>query len=92
MATKKDAVSLRSLLPYLREHRRTLAVVAVLSLLGSGASLAQPLLTRAVLDGIGAEPAGRRTVALLVVVLAACRRCSTGCATTCCSAPPRAWC
>lgn len=70
MATKKDAVSLRSLLPYLRDHRPTLAVVAVLSLLGSVTTLAQPLLTRNVLDGLQASEAVGRTVALLVVVLA----------------------
>ena len=71
MATTKDAVSLRSLLPYLRDHRPTLAVVAVLSLLGSVTTLAQPLLTRDVLDGLQASEAVGRTVALLVVVLAA---------------------
>ncbi|MGI5182151.1 ABC transporter ATP-binding protein [Dactylosporangium sp. CA-152071] len=71
MATKKDAVSLRSLLPYLRDHRRTLVVVGVLSLLGSVTTLAQPLLTRDVLDGLQASEAVGRTVALLVAVLAA---------------------
>ncbi|MEV0570403.1 ABC transporter ATP-binding protein [Dactylosporangium sp. NPDC050588] len=71
MATKKDAVSLRSLLPYLRDHRRTLVVVGVLSLLGSVTTLAQPLLTRDILDGLQASEAVGRTVALLVAVLAA---------------------
>ncbi|MDG6102899.1 ABC transporter ATP-binding protein [Dactylosporangium aurantiacum] len=71
MAAKEKPVSLRSLLPYLREHRGTLGVVAVLSLLGSLTTLAQPLLTRDVLDGLqAARPVGR-TVALLVTVLAA---------------------
>ncbi|MEV4133680.1 ABC transporter ATP-binding protein [Dactylosporangium sp. NPDC049742] len=64
-------VSLRSLLPYLRDHRRTLVVVGVLSLLGSATTLAQPLLTRDVLDGLQASEAVGRTVALLVAVLAA---------------------
>ncbi|MFF5227652.1 ABC transporter ATP-binding protein [Dactylosporangium sp. NPDC000521] len=64
-------VSMRSLLPYLRDHRRTLVVVGVLSLLGSVTTLAQPLLTRDVLDGLQASEAVGRTVALLVVVLAA---------------------
>lgn len=45
---RKDATgpraSFRELLPYLAEHRGTLAVVAVLSLVGAAASLAQPLL------------------------------------------------
>jgi ABC-type multidrug transport system fused ATPase/permease subunit len=58
------------LLPYLRDHRPTLAVVGVLSLFGSVTTLAQPLLTRQVLDGLQeARPVGR-TVALLVLVLA----------------------
>ncbi|MFB6393210.1 ABC transporter ATP-binding protein [Polymorphospora lycopeni] len=62
-------VGLSALLPYLRDHRGTLAVVAVLSLVGAGASLAQPLLTRAVLDGIGAARPVAGVVALLVVLL-----------------------
>jgi ATP-binding cassette subfamily B protein/ATP-binding cassette subfamily C protein len=64
-------VSLRSLLPYLRDHRSTLAVVGLLSLLGSVTTLAQPLLTRQVLDGLQAARAVGRIVILLVVVLAA---------------------
>ncbi|MFD0586035.1 ABC transporter ATP-binding protein [Dactylosporangium darangshiense] len=64
-------VSLRSLLPYLRDHRATLVVVGVLSLFGSVTTLAQPLLTRQVLDGLQASHPVWRTVALLVVVLAA---------------------
>ncbi|WP_426505883.1 ABC transporter ATP-binding protein [Dactylosporangium sp. McL0621] len=64
-------VSLRSLLPYLRDHRATLVVVGVLSLFGSVTTLAQPLLTRRVLDGLQASRTVWGTVALLVVVLAA---------------------
>lgn len=45
---RKDATgpraSFRELLPYLAEHRGTLVVVAILSLVGAAASLAQPLL------------------------------------------------
>jgi ATP-binding cassette subfamily B protein/ATP-binding cassette subfamily C protein len=63
-------VSLRSLLPYLRDHRATLVVVGVLSLLGSVTTLAQPLLTRQVLNGLQIGHTVWRTVALLVVVLA----------------------
>lgn len=37
------SVGLGALLPYLREHRGTLAVVGALSLVGAAASLAQPL-------------------------------------------------
>ncbi|GAA4254950.1 ABC transporter ATP-binding protein [Dactylosporangium darangshiense] len=59
------------MLPYLRDHRATLVVVGVLSLFGSVTTLAQPLLTRQVLDGLQASHPVWRTVALLVVVLAA---------------------
>ncbi|MEH0981625.1 ABC transporter ATP-binding protein [Micromonospora sp. CPCC 205556] len=58
---------LAALLPYLRAHRGTLAVVGALSLAGAGASLAQPLLTRAVLDGLTTD----RSVTGLVSVLVA---------------------
>ncbi|GAA3267625.1 ABC transporter ATP-binding protein [Dactylosporangium vinaceum] len=64
-------VSLRSLLPYLRDHRATLALVGVLSLFGAVTTLAQPLLTRQVLDGLQASQKIAGTVALLVIVLAA---------------------
>ncbi|MFI5935487.1 ABC transporter ATP-binding protein [Actinoplanes sp. NPDC051494] len=60
---------MRKLLPYLRQHRGTLIVVAVLSVAGAGASLVQPLLVRTVLDAISArEPVGS-PVALLVALL-----------------------
>ncbi|UWZ49986.1 ABC transporter ATP-binding protein [Dactylosporangium matsuzakiense] len=62
---------MRSLLPYLRDHRATLALVGVLSLFGAVTTLAQPLLTRQVLDGLQASQKIAGTVALLVVVLAA---------------------
>jgi len=42
-------VGLRSLWPYLRDHRRSLIVVAVLSLISTVGTLAQPLLTRNVI-------------------------------------------
>jgi ABC-type multidrug transport system fused ATPase/permease subunit len=71
VAEKRAAVGLRSLLPYLKDHRGTLVVVGVLSLLGSVTTLAQPLLTRNVLNGLQASQAVGRTVLLLVVVLAA---------------------
>ncbi|MGC5285294.1 ABC transporter ATP-binding protein [Micromonospora sp. DT231] len=64
---------LTAMLPYLREHRGTLVVVGVLSLVGAAASLAQPLLTRSVLDRISADESVSDLVAVLVslVVLAA---------------------
>ncbi|MEV4482876.1 ABC transporter ATP-binding protein [Micromonospora coxensis] len=58
---------LAALLPYLRAHRGTLVAVGALSLAGAGAALAQPLLTRQVLDALAAA----RPVAALVVVLVA---------------------
>lgn len=41
------------LLPYLLEHKKVLAVVVVLSVLGAAASLAQPLLVSQVIDIVG---------------------------------------
>jgi ATP-binding cassette subfamily B protein/ATP-binding cassette subfamily C protein len=62
-------VGLPALLPYLREHRGTLAVVGGLSLAGAGATLVQPVLVRSVLDGIGAARPVGAAVALLVTLL-----------------------
>ncbi|MET8121461.1 ABC transporter ATP-binding protein [Micromonospora sp. NPDC005189] len=70
MSTPKDRpVGLTALLPYLREHRGTLAVVGALSLAGAGASLAQPLLTRSVLDRVSDGLGVSRLVAVLVVLV-----------------------
>jgi ABC-type multidrug transport system fused ATPase/permease subunit len=62
-------VGLPALLPYLREHRGTLAVVGALSLAGAGTTLVQPVLVRSVLDGIGASRPVGAAVALLVTLL-----------------------
>ncbi|RKR92502.1 ATP-binding cassette subfamily B protein/ATP-binding cassette subfamily C protein [Micromonospora pisi] len=62
-------VGLPALLPYLRAHRGTLLVVALLSLTSAGAALVQPLLTREVLDAIGAARPVTRLVGLLVGLL-----------------------
>ncbi|WP_034590369.1 ABC transporter ATP-binding protein [Hamadaea tsunoensis] len=62
-------VGLRSLWPYVRDHRTSLLVVAVLSLVSSAATLIQPLLTRNVIDGISAGHAVSATVVLLVTAL-----------------------
>ncbi|WP_091652782.1 ABC transporter ATP-binding protein [Micromonospora pallida] len=63
-------VGLAALLPYLRAHRGTLVVVAVLSLAGAGAALAQPLLTRALLDAVSASrPVGSLVGVLLAVLV-----------------------
>jgi ABC-type multidrug transport system fused ATPase/permease subunit len=64
-------VGLRALLPYLRMHRGTLIVVAVLSLAGAGAALVQPVLIRTVLDAIQASTPVLGAVALLVGLLLA---------------------
>jgi len=62
-------VGLPALLPYLREHRGTLAVVGGLSLVTAVTALVQPVLVRAVLDGIGASRPVAGAVALLVALL-----------------------
>lgn len=62
-------VRFRSLLPYLRGHAPAIATVAALSLVAAAGTLAQPLLIRQVLDGIGgAQPIGAM-VGLLVGLL-----------------------
>src|SRR5689334_5713124 len=72
-ATAKPArrIGLRALLPYLRPHRGVLLLVAGLSLIGTLATLLQPLLTRAVLDAIGTGRPPARLVMGLVTLLAA---------------------
>ncbi|GGL03647.1 ABC transporter ATP-binding protein [Mangrovihabitans endophyticus] len=62
---------LAALLPYLRNHRATLAFVAALSLFSAGAALAQPVLVRHVLDGISVGRAIAAPVAVLVGLLVA---------------------
>ncbi|MGK5440893.1 ABC transporter ATP-binding protein [Micromonospora sp. URMC 105] len=69
-ATAGRPLGLAALLPYLRAHRGTLAVVGALSLAGAGASLAQPLLTRQVLDGLAAaRPVGGLVAVLVALVV-----------------------
>lgn len=51
--------------PYLRPYRKTLLLVAALSLVGAVASLAVPLVVRQVLDGLGS---GRSPLALIVAL------------------------
>ncbi|HET6534443.1 MAG TPA: ABC transporter transmembrane domain-containing protein, partial [Actinoplanes sp.] len=64
-------VGLPALFPYLRMHRTTLVVVAVLSLVAAAAALVQPLLIRSVLDGIAASRPIAGAVAVLVGLLLA---------------------
>ncbi len=66
----KERIGLRSLAPYLKQHRASLVAVAVLSLIRAGGTLLQPLLTRSTLNGIGRGPVWG-TVSLLVAVLLA---------------------
>ena len=69
MSTADDGLraGLRQLLPFLLEHRVTLAVVTGLSLLGAVATLAQPLLVGRV---IGRVQAGDALGALVWLVFA----------------------
>jgi ATP-binding cassette subfamily B protein/ATP-binding cassette subfamily C protein len=62
-------VGIRSLWPYIRDHRASLIVVAGLSLITTLGTLAQPLLTRDVLDSISASAPIAGAVAALVSVL-----------------------
>jgi len=68
-APEGERVGLRTLLPYLQEHRRTLLVVAAVSLVGAAAALAQPLLVRRVITAVEVGDAVAPVVAVLVLVL-----------------------
>ncbi|CAD5992628.1 ABC transporter ATP-binding protein [Agreia sp. COWG] len=58
------------LLPYLTEHKKILGVVIVLSVLGAGASLAQPLLVSQVITVVQkGDPLGTLVTALVVLVV-----------------------
>ncbi|SDO51091.1 ATP-binding cassette, subfamily B [Microbacterium sp. ru370.1] len=62
--------SFRQLLPFLLEHKRTLVVVAVLSILGAGATLAQPLLVGQVITRVqDAVPLGALVWLLVAFVV-----------------------
>lgn len=63
--------SFRQLLPYLLEHRKVLAWVIVISVLGAAASLAQPLLVSQVITRVeAAEPLGSLVIVLVALVVA----------------------
>ena len=78
------------LLALLRPHRRQLAVVVLISLVGAGAALAQPLLVRRLLAAVTAS--GDRLPAAGPAGGGDARRGAAvgGLSATCCSAPPRA--
>ena len=62
--------SFKQLLPFIFEHKRVLAVVIVLSIIGSAASLAQPLLVGQVIDLVGkTQPPGMLVWALIALVI-----------------------
>jgi ATP-binding cassette subfamily B protein/ATP-binding cassette subfamily C protein len=65
----RATVGLRALLPYLRAHRTPLVLVAVLGVAGAGGALAQPLLTRTVLDSVSTRRPLLVPVLILVAVL-----------------------
>lgn len=63
---------LRALLGYLREHRGVLAIVVVLSVLGAGLSLAQPLVVNRVIESVGSgQPLGYLVGFLVALVVGA---------------------
>lgn len=69
-APEGPRASLRQLLPFLLEHKRTLVVVAVLSILGAGATLAQPLLVGQVIARVqDAVPLGALVWLLIAFVV-----------------------
>jgi len=58
--------TLRQLLPFLFEHKRVLIVVAILSVLGAGATLVQPLLVGQIIERVQTEVSLGSLVWLLV--------------------------
>ncbi|GHJ45132.1 ABC transporter [Catellatospora sp. TT07R-123] len=65
-------VGLRTLWPYLRTHRTSLLLVAVLSLITTAGTLAQPVLTRDVIDGLQhSVPVTSSVIGLCVLLVGA---------------------
>ncbi|MFT4137321.1 ABC transporter ATP-binding protein [Microbacterium sp.] len=63
--------SLRQLLPYLAEHKRVLGIVAVLSIVGAAATLAQPLVVGRVIERVqGGDALGGLVWVLVALVVA----------------------
>lgn len=59
------------LLPFILEHKKTLVAVAILSLIGAGASLAQPLLVGQLIERVQQSiPLGRLAWVLVALVVA----------------------
>ncbi|BBH70564.1 putative ABC transporter ATP-binding protein [Actinoplanes sp. OR16] len=62
---------LRTLLEYLRPHRRTLLLGLILGLIGNAAGLATPMVTKWVLDSFGSGVELRKPIAVLLALLVA---------------------
>lgn len=65
------SATVRQLVPYLREHRRPLAAVVVLSLVSAAAALAQPVLVSQVIEGVQDGETITSDVVVLLGVLVA---------------------
>ena len=63
----KPVGSISAFLPYLREHRATLIVIALISIVGAGLILVQPLLVQALIDRVSTGGPLTGLVVLLVV-------------------------
>jgi ABC-type bacteriocin/lantibiotic exporter with double-glycine peptidase domain len=59
---------LRSLLPYLRDHRGVLVLAAVISLIATVLMLVQPLLVQRLIEDVGSGRTAANAVVLLVTV------------------------
>jgi len=71
-APEPPKARLRDLLYYLAEHRGVLGVVLVISLLGAGLSLAQPVMVNRVITAVGAgSPIGGAVATLVALVVGA---------------------
>ena len=66
--TTKPVGSVRAFLPYLREHRGTLVAIALISVVGAGFVLVQPLLVQSLIDRVSS---GGSLAGLVVLLVAA---------------------
>lgn len=67
--TTQRKAGLRDLLSYLGEHRRVLGFVLVISVVGAGLNLAQPLMVNETISAVGAGRSSGGAVAALVVLV-----------------------
>ena len=69
-ADKGPKASFKALLPYLGEHKKLLAIAVVLSIVGAGVSLAQPLVVGQLITAVqNQQPTTMLVAALIAVVL-----------------------